>query len=441
MNLSAFIHQLLVDQQLYEISEPVNPFLELAALTDLVCKSRSNKALLFSGIPGSQVKIATNLFGTDQRMAAALGAANLADFGTHLHKTLIQGSCADSAGALKDLALQQPRVQQSPVTGWVENDLSFLPQIRFWPQERRTFLTLAVVITASADTQNQNYGLYRVGISGRSKLLLNFLPGSEGGQHLREWQSIQRPMPVAVVLGADPALIFAAAASLPPGCDESRYCAFLQRRPFAFSAAASVPLEIPHSAQIILEGWVSNSRVKNEGPFGCFRGNYGGGALCPTVEISAIRRTTEPLVPLTLAGPLPMEDCWLAKANHELMRARLLIDLPHLELLDLPLETAFSGLYYVRSHRSELSVADIAAQLKGCAYFRRLQMLIKLDPDAPSPNDFNWRQLAVNARADQVWRLPSADLDNLLKVKPPCLTYPPVLLQSCMQRLTAIQNS
>lgn len=440
MDLCAFIRRLFVEEQLYEISEPVNPVLELAALTDLVCKSRSNKALLFSGIADSQVKIGTNLFGSEQRMARVLGAPKLTDFGVHLHQILSGISKADSASTLRDLALQQPCKRQSPELTQLENDLSFLPQIRFWPREKRTFLTLAVVITSSAITNTQNYGLYRVGISGRKKLLLNFLPGSEGGRHLGEWHSIQRPMPVAIVLGADPSLIFAAAASLPSDCDESHFSAFLQHQPFAFSPAVSLPLNVPCSAQIIIEGWIRSERLKNEGPFGCFWGDYGGRSLCPTVDISAIRRVKDPVLALTLAGPLPMEDCWLARANHELLRARLMIDLPHIELLDLPLETAFSGLYYVRSHGQERRIEDIAQQLKNCGYFNRLQMLIQLEKDSPLPDDFNWRQLAAAARPSQVWGQPSTNLDRLLKGTPARLAYPAKLLKSCAERLAAIPS-
>lgn len=436
MNLGTFVDRLIANQQLYAFDEMVNPELELAAFTNLVSKSPLNKALLFNKLRGSHVRIATNLFGTEQRMAAALGCRTLTDFRLRLQQFLLKTNSPDSATALRKLTQQSLRHRQPPADSFAEKDLSFLPRIRFWPQEERTFLTLAVVITRPASDNCQNYGLYRVGISDATTLTLNFLPGSEGGQHLRQWQAIGRPMPVAIVLGADPSLIFSAAASLPPASDESSFSAFLQRQPFAYTAAASVPLEIPRSGQIFIEGWVSTNEVENEGPFGCFRGTYGGRNLCPLVQIRAIRRSSDPLIALTLAGPLPMEDCWLARANHELLRARLAIDLPHLELLDLPLETAFHGIYYVRSRQPELGVADIAAQLQDLGYFNRLQMLIMLDPDSPIPTDLNWRQLSAAARPDQVWLLPSVELKELLRNTPASLAYPPNLLRKSTQRLS-----
>lgn len=441
MNLGTFIDKLIADKQLYAFDEMVNPELELAAITSLVSKSQLNKALLFNKLRGSHVKIATNLFGTEQRMAAALGCRTLTDFRLRLQQFLLKTKSPDSATALRKLTQQSPRHRQAAADTFTEKDLSFLPRIRFWPEEERAFFTLAVVITRPVSDNRQNYGLYRVGISDATTLTLNFLPGSEGGQHLRQWQAIGRPMPVAIVLGGDPSLIFAAAASLPPASDESSFSAFLQREPFAYTAAASVPLEVPHSAQILIEGWVSTNEVENEGPFGCFHGTYGGRNLCPLVQISAIRRSSEPLIALTLAGPLPMEDCWLARANHELLRARLAIDLPHLELLDLPLETAFHGLYYVRSRQPELGVADIAAQLQDLGYFSRLQMLIKLDPDSPLPTDLNWRQLYAAARPEQVWHLPSVTLKQLLRNTPASLVYPPNLLRKSTRRLTKMRDA
>jgi len=441
MNLGTFVDKLIAERQLYVLQEPVNPVLEMAAITQMEGKSSSNKALLFNKVCGSKVKMVTNLFGTEQRIAAALGCRTLTDFRVRLQQSLVEINRPDSATALQKLTRQSPRQRLSAAEATVEKDLSFLPQMRFWPQEERTFLTLAVVITRSASDNSQNYGLYRVGISDATTLTLNLLPGSQGGQHLREWQAIAHPMPVAIVLGADPSLIFAAAASLPSACDESSFSAFLQRQPFACTAAASVPLEIPLSAQIIIEGWVRINEVENEGPFGCFRGNYGGRNFCPLVQISAIRRCSDPLIALTLAGPLPTEDCWLARANHEVLRARLAIDLPHLELLDLPLETAFHGLYYVHSSQPELGVADIAAQLQDIGYFNRLQMLIKLDPDSPMPTDSNWRKIYLAARPEQMWRLPSAELDELLRNTPASLGYPPDLLRKSAQRLSVIHDA
>lgn len=420
--------------ELLEIDAEIDGRLELAALTALASR-HAGPGLLFRKVTGTELCLATNLFGGARRMAMALGHENLTDFDARLRREMFAvagGSSAARLGALMETVetTESPsaRIARMP-------SMSILPQLRFWPKEERSFLTLAVLISRAPGESPQNYGLYRVGIHGERRLTLNLLPGSGGGQHLAQWRALGKSMPVAILLGADPALLMAAAAPLPADCAEDRFSGFVARRHFLFSPCQTVPLNAPTSGQILIEGWIDSESTVNEGPFGCFRGDYGGSNECPVVALSALSMVDEPLLPLTLAGPLPMEDCWFAKANLALIRARLAIDLPEICTIEMPLESAFHGVYFVSSSNPAAVAAELAGQMRGLDYLARLTTLVLLRAGDGTVTETNWRDLLQRLPAAQLWQAPGTDLVALIKRTTPQLQHDPQMLTNLLQRL------
>ncbi len=434
MNIRSYIERLRDRNELLEVVGEVDARLEVTALTDLASK-HSGPGLLFAQLRGSRFPVATNLFGSDSRMAQALGYESLASFGTELRSALLAEEGDTSERRLQRL-LQGPHAEGQSIARSVHGvDLDLLPDIRFWPAEQRSFLTLAVVISRAPKSSAQNYGLYRVGIVDNNRLTLNLLPGSGAGQHLELWRAAAKPMPVAIMLGADPALIFAAAAPLPHGCNEVDFCAYLTRSSIRSSRCQSVPLSCPDSVQLVIEGWVDAGTTMNEGPFGCYTGDYGGSNDTPLVRVSSLSLVEEPLIPLTVAGPLPMEDCWIARANLEIIRARLAIDLPEISSIEMPLTAAFHGLYFVRSREISARVDMLAQRLRGLDYLRRIKLLILLHDNAPPVSELNWRELLRETPEPQIWRAPSADLSTLLNDHPHKLQSDHQLQTRLLQRL------
>jgi 4-hydroxy-3-polyprenylbenzoate decarboxylase len=434
MNAGTYITGLGPNPDLLQIPFLIDGRLEVAALTNQVCK-RGGPALHFKRLLGSDVELITNLFGSDARMAAALGQKSLCDFGLKLKRALAANGPGPSAARLKNF--RGPSGENHQDSGLIrQRDLGFLPQLRYWPAEIRSFLTLAVVITADAASGAQNYGLYRVGIAADNQLTLNLLPGSGGAVHFQQWQQRKQPMPVAILLGADPALIFAAAASLPGDYAETRFCAWLQAKPVQLTSCLTVPLQHPINCQVLIEGWLDPELRLNEGPFGCFTGRYGGGNDCPVMAVSSISAVDQPIIPITLAGPLPMEDCWLARANLELIRARLSIDLPEITALEMPLDTAFHGLYFARSGDERLGAAELAAQMLQLDYLRGLKMLILLDAEE-GLDVVNWRHQIQHKPSSRVWQQQAAALSGLLSPAAPALRHDPALIDALLLRLGA----
>ncbi len=435
MNLQTYIESLRQDRQIQEVDIEVDARLELACLTDQY-SGQNRPGLIFKRIRQSPLTLASNLFGSDRRMAMALGHESLFSFGQWLTKELCRFKKGDSAGRLRQLLAKARFESKTGSLSQRENDLGFVPGIRYWPQEKRSFMTLAVVVSRAPDSEIHNAGIYRVGVAGNRSLTLNLLPGSGAGEHLALWQREEKAMPVAILLGADPALIFAAACSLPGDCSELNFSGIIQRAAVQVADCQTLPLRCPTSAQILLEGWVDPCRTINEGPFGCYRGDYGGANECPLVEISLIATVADPLLPVTLAGPLPQEDCWIAKAELELIRVRLAVDLPEITQLAMPLDAAFYGIYFV-SCQSEATRADtLAEKIQNLGYLRRLQMLVVLPEDKLGSIEKNWRSLLSQTRAEQVWRKPDADLERVISRSPAVLSHDKQMLDNLLRRLS-----
>jgi len=255
MNLRGLIRKLQERGELVEVQSDVDPHLEIACLTNLQSK-RQGSGLLFTGISGGGVRLATNLFGSSARIALALGEGSLEDFAQRLRCALKDLPGKNSTLRLQELIRRQ-KTEQIPLVPTIEEtSLNFLPEVRFWPREVRTFLTLAVVISCDPDRLEPNYGLYRVGLAGDNQLTLNLLPGAGAGKHLHAWQAQGKPMPVAVLLGVSPALTVAASTPLPASCREDLLSAWVERRSLEV-AKCSLPFGVPAQAEIILEGEVS----------------------------------------------------------------------------------------------------------------------------------------------------------------------------------------
>lgn len=432
MNLRTYLKLLAEERLLIDINSEVDARLEIACLTDWQSK-RNGPALYFAQVKQSNLQICTNLFGSERRMALALNANSLTDFGARILSALDAQIGDTSAQRFRHLiTTESPGLAVKSQFDDVEADLAILPQIRFWPEEIRSFLTLAVVISYDPESHEPNYGLYRVGVAGRKELTLNLLPGSGAGRHLAAWRLRKEAMPVSILLGVPPAVLFAAAAHLPVGCREDQFATWVSRGAVKMRRGEVLPCPVPVDTEITLTGEIGPQRQRNEGPFGCYRGNYGGGNLCPLIDLKTMQVRPEPLLPLTLAGPPPMEDCWLAQAQLEIDRARLQLDVPEVADLWQPINAAFSGVYFVRCTQS-VAAKKLAQRIMETGCLRPFKGLVMVD-ERPFEN---WRELLHCTDRERFWSADGADFSDLHTPLTTTLSYPKQLLPQLMERLNS----
>src|SRR5262249_49036634 len=288
-DLRAFVDHLEKHGRLKRATAAVSRDLEIAEITDRVSKSPAdrNVALLFERVDGFDMPVLVNAFGAQDRMAAALGVSHLDELGERVAKLLdlkLPGTFAERLGKLGTLfdlvKAGPPRGTTAPGQEVVEParpSLAGLPALQCWPADGGRYITLPAVFTRDPRTGQRNVGMYRLQVFDDRTLGMHWQTHKGGAEHHRvAEEQVASPdrMPVAIALGGDPALIYAASAPLPPGVDEVVFAGWLRGQGVELVRCATNDLEVPAQAEIVLEGYVDPRERRREGPFGDHTGYY-----------------------------------------------------------------------------------------------------------------------------------------------------------------------
>lgn len=358
-SLGEFIAALESRGELRRIAEEVDPRLEITALTDPVMKAQG-PALLFEKVKGSPAPLAINLFGSRERMCAALGVESLDDIAARLkglmEMSLPQGLWAKLMTAipkLKELAAFAPRqVSEAPCQEVVltgdQASLDLLPILTCWPDDAGPFITLPQVITADPRTGKQNRGMYRLQKFDSVTTGMHWHRHKGGAAHFRAAKELGQRLPVAIALGGPPAAIYAACAPFPEHLDEAMLTGFLLGRPLKVVKAKTSDLLVPAEAEVVLEGYVDPSEPwRREGPFGDHTGYYSLADDYPVFHLTTVTHRKNFVYPTTIVGRPPMEDYWLGMATERMFLPLLQSVLPEVVDYHMPAEGVFHNLVFV----------------------------------------------------------------------------------------------
>lgn len=360
-DLGEFVAHLERRGLLCRVTVPVSRDLEITEITDRVSKGprERNVALLFERVEGSQMPVLINAFGTEARMAAALGLERLDELGERLARLLdlkMPGTFAEKLrklGTLIDVVKAGPRrVTSAPCQEVVETaspSLAGLPVLRCWPGDAGRFITLPGVFTRDPVTGARNVGMYRLQVFDDRTLGVHWQIHKGSAEHERRAQALPggRRMEVAIALGGDPAMIYAGSAPLPPGVDEVVFAGWLRGRGVELVRARTVDLEVPARAEIVLEGYVDPAERRVEGPFGDHTGYYSLAREYPVFHLTAVTRRARPIYPATIVGRPPQEDYWLGKTTERLFLPIIRMMLPEVVDMNMPAEGVFHNLVVV----------------------------------------------------------------------------------------------
>ena len=342
--------------RLRRVTAPVSRDLEVTEIVDRVSKSRgeANVALLFEHVQGFDVPVLANAFGSADRMATALGVERLDDLGARVAKLLdlkMPGSFLDKMrklGTLLDVAKAAPRrVSTAPCQEIVESanpSLATLPILTCWPRDGGRYITLPAVFTRDPVTGARNVGMYRLQVFDDRTLGMHWQTHKGGAEH--EHRATTR-MPVAIALGGDPAMIYAASAPLPPGIDEVVFAGWLRGTGVEMVPCRTIELEVPAQAEIVLEGYVDPVERRTEGPFGDHTGYYSLARDYPVFHLTALTRRARPIYPTTIVGRPPQEDYWLGKATERIFLPIMKLMLPEIVDVNMPAEGVFHNMVIV----------------------------------------------------------------------------------------------
>ncbi|MBW1916858.1 MAG: menaquinone biosynthesis decarboxylase [Deltaproteobacteria bacterium] len=356
-SLQHFIEVLEQKGELQRISEPVSPFLEITEITDRVCK-RGGPALLFENVPGYEMPVLMNAFGSLKRMCLALEVDYLGEIAAEL-LSFLEAEAPNTLikklkllPKLRRLANIFPKtVSHAPCQEviWRQEkvDLSKIPVLTCWPQDGGPFITLPIVITHHPETGQRNVGMYRLQVFDKQTTGMHWHRHKGGAQHYRVAEARGERLPAVVALGPDPAVTYAATAPLPDDLDEIIFAGFLRQEPVELVPCITVPLSVPANSQIVLEGYLEPGERRREGPFGDHTGYYSLPDDYPVFHLTALTHRRRPIYPATIVGQPPMEDCFMAKATERIFLPLIKKQLPEIVDLNLPVEGVFHNLAFV----------------------------------------------------------------------------------------------
>jgi len=363
-------------------------------------------ALLFQnlkGYPGAQLLI--NQFGSSRRMNLALEVDNLDQVADRIRAFMDVKSPQGFLDKVKMLPMLAemgkffPKtVSTGPCKEVIKRDkfsLLDFPILQCWPKDAGRFITLPCVITRDPETGKRNVGMYRMQIYDEHTAGMHWQRQKVGAEHYREMlrraatgqppSAVQAgearhssdaaraavdlmartsggsvlaenlpggKMEVAVAIGTDPALTFSAIVPAPPDVEEYLIAGFLRQKPVELVKCETVDLEVPATAEIVLEGHVHLDELRTEGPFGDHTGFYSLEDLYPVFHVSCITHRKDPIYSTTIVGKPPMEDGWMGKAVERIFLPLMKLTIPELIDVNLPVEGVFHNLMIVSIKKS-----------------------------------------------------------------------------------------
>ncbi len=352
-DLRDFIAQLESIGELKRITTEVDPNLEMTEICDRVLRA-GGPALLFENPKGFDSPVLGNLFGTPERVAMGMGEDSVVAL-REVGKLLASLKEPSPPKGLKDAIQAIPKFKkvldmapkmikkaacQEFVIEGDDVDLSKLPIQTCWPGDVAPLITWGLVITKGTRKQRQNLGIYRQQVIGKNRVIMRWLSHRGGALDFRDWQQTNagEPFPITVALGADPATILGAVTPVPDTLSEYAFAGLLRGSRTEVTKCIGLDLQVPASAEYVLEGYLYPDDMADEGPYGDHTGYYNEVERFPVFTIERITHRKDPIYHSTYTGRPPDEPAMLGVALNEVFVPILQKQFPEITDFYLPPE-------------------------------------------------------------------------------------------------------
>lgn len=331
-DLRDFIAQLEKKGQLIRINMEIDPVLEMTEIADRTLRA-GGPALLFENPKGYDTPVLANLFGTPERVAMGMGQESVESL-REVGKLLAYLKEPEPPKGLKDawdklpvfkqvLNMPAKEVKKAPCQQVVlrgeQVDLTRLPIQTCWPGDAAPLITWGLTVTRGPHKNRQNLGIYRQQLLGPNKLIMRWLSHRGGALDFKEWceQNPGENFPVSVALGADPATILGAVTPVPDTLSEYAFAGLLRGDKTEVTQCISNNLQVPASAEYVLEGYIDPQETAPEGPYGDHTGYYNEVDTFPVFTVTHITHRQDPIYHSTYTGRPPDEPAILGVALNE----------------------------------------------------------------------------------------------------------------------------
>jgi 4-hydroxy-3-polyprenylbenzoate decarboxylase len=435
-----FLETLEQAGELTRVADPVDTNLLITEWADREMKSPGGgKGLLFEQpvVDGkiSKFPVAINTMGSRKRIAMALGRESIDEIAQEIQLILKAKPPTDlregwsllkqgihllhaRPKSVREAACQEVVHNIESGTGPADNfSLCDLPILKCWPNDSGRFITLPNVHTRDPETGARNVGVYRMQVFDERTTAMHWQVHKVGARHGKRYYERGERMPVAVTLGGDPALSFAATAPLPDGLDEILFAGFLRRKSIEMVQCKTIDLEVPANVDFVLEGYVQPGEMRPEGPFGDHTGYYTAVEDYPVFHLTTITHRRDAVYPTTIVGIPPMEDFYIGDAVVRIFLPVFKMNFPELVDMTLPAEGVFHNLVFVSIRKQyPYQAFKVMHGLWGMGQmmFSKYIVVVDEDCDVHNTSDVLFRLCANTdpARDTTVIKNPSDSLDH-----------------------------
>ena len=408
-SLAEFVEKLEGAGELVRIGARVSSELEIAEITDRMVKSEGGgKALLFENTDKG-FSVLTNLYGSEHRMAMALGVEHLGDISERFDSligtvTSPKESFVDKLRLLPLLGEASqwfPRKRsgrgecQQVILEGEAASLSLLPILKCWPHDGGRFVTLPMVHTVDPVTGIRNVGMYRMQVFDDHTTGLHWHRHKTGARHYELYKSRGERMPVAVAIGGDPVYAYSATAPVPDGIDEYLLAGLLRGKAVKLVKCVTNDIYVPEDCDFVIEGYVDTSEEKVlEGDFGDHTGFYSLKDYYPKFHVTAITHRKGAIYPATIVGVPPQEDAYIAMATERIFLAPIrLVMQPEVEDMTMPTAGTQHNITIISMRTLyERQASKVALGLWGAGQmmFNKYLLLAPASTDVRSEEELAW---------------------------------------------------
>ena len=403
-----FIKELEKNNELKRVTTEVDASLEIPEIMRRQMYSNGS-AIFFENVKGFSIPVLANAFGSMKRLEIGLEMTDFTEIGQRIvdmTKMDVPSGLLNKIKKLPELSKMTesfPKLENSgPVTEHTSSTASFdeIPILKSWPNDAGRFITLGLVATNHPETGIRNLGVYRMQIIDSTHALMHWQKHKRGAHHSDITKDKGEKIPTAIIIGGDPATVFSAIAPVPEGLDKYLFAGITRKRGIKTVKCKTIDLEVPANAEIVLEGFVDPSDLRDEGPFGDHTGYYTPVEPFPTFTLTGIMRRKDPIYLTTVVGKPILEDAYIGKV---IERSFLpLIRMFHPEVVDFSMPPAgwFQGFAIISiKKRYPGQAKKVMMGLWGMGQLALTKMFVVVDEDinVHDMNDVLW---AMTTRAD-----------------------------------------
>ena len=405
------VHELIAkleeNSELKRIKAQVNSELEIAEILRRETYA-GGCAILFENVRDSDMPVLGNAFGSIKRLEIGLETDNFREIGQRVADMTnmdMPSGLFNKLRKLPELSKMADVFPKSegggPVTE-ISEEPSFekLPILKSWPDDAGRFITLGAVATKHPETGIRNLGVYRIQVIDKTHALMHWQKHKRGAQHGEISRDRNQKIPAAIIIGGEPSTVFSAIAPVPEGLDKYLFSGIIRKKGIKTVKCKTIDMDVPANAEIVLEGYVDSTDMRDEGPFGDHTGYYTPVEPYPTFTMTGMMRRKNPIYLTTVVGKPILEDAYIGKVIEQSFLP--LIRMFHPEVIDFAMPAAgwFQGLAIISiKKRYPGQAKKVMMGLWGMGQLALTKMFIVVDHDVNvhDTNDVIW---AVTTRAD-----------------------------------------